>query len=116
MIAASITKTISIEASSEKVFDYLADARNWPEWAIVNVKSIEDDDGEWFKMETPFGEGKLRIRANEEFGILDHDFDSPEASWTVPARVVKNGEGAEFVITFYKPPAFTDEFFQQHLL
>lgn len=115
MISKAITKTVSINAPLNKVFTFLVDATNWPKWAVVNVKSIEEGDGEWFRMQTAFGWGKLRIRANREHGILDHDFDSPEAAWTVPARVVANGDGSEFMITFYKPPPFSDEFFAEQV-
>jgi hypothetical protein len=43
-------------------------------------------------------------------GILDHDFDA-QADWTVYARVVPNGDGAEFLITFFQPQSFADDFF-----
>ena len=43
----------------------------------------------------------------------DHDFHSPEAEWTVPARVVPNGSGSLFMITFFQPPTFSDDFFDQ---
>ncbi len=66
-------------------------------------------------METPFGPARLRIRPNQELGILDHDFNAPDASWTVPARVVPNADGAEFMITFYQPPSFTNDFFNQQV-
>lgn len=35
--------------------------------------------------------------------------------WTVPARVVRNGDGAEFMITFFQPPGFTDAFFDEQI-
>ena len=58
---------------------------------------------------------KLRIRANAEYAILDHDFEAPDASWSVPARVVPNGTGSEFMITFYQPPHFMDVFFDEQV-
>ena len=113
MIGYSITKCISINAPIERVFSFIADASNWPQWAIVNVKSVKRVDDQWWDMETPAGMAKLRIRPNEEFGILDHDFNASDASWTVPARVVPNGSGCEFMITFFQPPSFTKEFFEE---
>ena len=115
MIAYSITKTISIDAPSDRVFEFLADAGNWPKWAVVNVKSVKPTDGTWWDMETLAGKAKLRIRPNAELGILDHDFNAPEASWTVPARVVPNGSGCEFMITFFQPPSFTRGFFEEQV-
>ena len=113
MISYAMTKTISIDAPQDRVFAFLADAANWPRWAIVNVKSVKPADGQWWDMETPAGMARLRIRPNAEFGILDHDFDAPDASWTVPARLVPNGSGCMFMITFFQPPGFTREFFRE---
>ncbi len=50
-----------------------------------------------------------------EYGILDHDYDDPQAKWTVPARVLANGQGTEFIMTFFQPAAFTDEFFDKQI-
>jgi len=113
MIGYSITKSISIDAPIGRVFAFLADAANWPQWAIVNVKAVNRADDQWWDMETPAGMAKLRIRPNAEFGILDHDFNAPDACWTVPARVVPNGSGCEFMITFFQPPAFTRQSFDE---
>ena len=113
MTLRSVTKTVSIGAPPDKVFAFLADASNWPRWAIVNVKSVTKAEGDWWEMLTPAGAARLRIRPQPHLGILDHDFVAPDAKWTVPARVVPNGTGALFMITFFQPPAFTDEFFDQ---
>jgi len=115
MIAYSITKSVSIDAPRDRVFAFLADAANWPQWAIVNVKSVKRADDQWWDMETPAGMAKLRIRPNVEFGILDHDFNATDARWTVPARLVSNGSGCEFTITFFQPPAFTRQFFEEQI-
>jgi hypothetical protein len=58
---------------------------------------------------------RLRMRADACHGVLDHDFVDPQASWTVPARVVRNGDGTEFMITFFQPPGFTDAFFDEQI-
>lgn len=114
--ALSITKTVSIERPVAEVYAFLADLANWPTWAVVNIQSIEPtDDSDWWRMSTPQGPGKLRMRGNAELGVLDHDYLDDTASWRVPARVVPNGDGAEFMITFFRPPAFTDEFFREQV-
>lgn len=115
MIGYAITKTVSIDAPMDRVFAFLSNAANWPKWAIVNVKSVTRADAQWWDMETPGGGAKLRVRPNAEFGILDHDFNAPDASWTVPARVVPNGSGCLFMITFFQPPSFTKQFFEEQV-
>jgi hypothetical protein len=113
MILRTVTKSVSIDVPVSKVFAFLADAGTWPRWAIVNVKAITKADGDWWDMQTPLGAARLRIRSQKEFGILDHDFVAPDAKWSVPARVVPNGSGSLFMITFFQPPGFTDGFFDQ---
>ncbi len=114
--ARSITKTVRIARNPKAVFDFLADLGNWPKWAIVNVKSTHRTaDPEWWDMVTPRGQARLRMRADEAHFILDHDFVDSQASWTVPARIIANGSGAEFMITFFQPPSFTDAFFDEQI-
>ncbi|MFJ9817392.1 SRPBCC family protein [Streptomyces sp. NPDC101151] len=116
MTARSVTKTVTIDCPVDEVFAFLADPANWPKWAVVNVKSIEPTgDPDWWAMSTPVGPAKLRLRADAAFGILDHDFRDDTASWSVPARVVPNGDGTEFMITFYQPPTFGDQFFDEQI-
>lgn len=112
----SVTKTVRINCSPKSAFDFLADLANWPRWAVVNVLSTSPTtDPDWWDMVTPHGKARLRLRADECRGVLDHDFVDPLASWTVPARVIANAAGAEFMITFFQPPSFTDEFFDQQV-
>jgi hypothetical protein len=114
--ARSITKTVRIACDPQAAFDFLADLGNWPKWAVVNVLSTRrTDDPEWWDMVTPRGSARIRMRADTRNGILDHDFIDPQASWTVPARVIANGGGAEFIITFFQPPDFTDSFFDEQI-
>jgi Polyketide cyclase / dehydrase and lipid transport len=112
----SITKTVRIDQDPKAAFAYLSDLGNWPQWAIVNVKSTRrTDDPEWWDMITPRGEARLRLRADPRHGILDHDFVDSQASWPVYARVIENGGGAEFMITLFQPPNFTDAFFDEQM-
>lgn len=112
----SVTKIVRIACDPQAAFDFLADLGNWPLWAVVNVKSTSrTDDPDWWDMVTPHGTARLRMRACARHGILDHDFVDPQASWTVPARVVRNSDGTEFMITFFQPPGFTDAFFDEQV-
>jgi hypothetical protein len=112
----SVTKTVRIACHPQAAFEFLADLGNWPRWAVVNVKSTSrTDDPDWWDMVTLHGAALLRMRADARHGILDHDFVDRQASWTVPARVIANGGGAEFMITFFQPPSFADAFFDEQI-
>jgi hypothetical protein len=90
------------------VHSYLADARNWPQWSIVNVLAIQAGaDPSWWQTTTPRGTGQPRIRADAQTGLLDHDFRDPQASWTVPAGVVPNGRAPSFSLLSSSPPSST---------
>ncbi len=115
MVSYSITKTISIDAPAAKVFSFVSNLANWPKWAIANVIAVKPGSGEWWAMETRTGLGRLRIRPNEALGVLDHDFISGGVQWTVPARVVANGEGSEFVMTFIQPSSLAKDTFDKQL-
>lgn len=110
----AITKSVAVDRPHTEVFAYLADAANWPQWSVVNVLAIEADEEQgWWRLDTPHGPGRLRIRADAATGVLDHDWRDPQAAWTVPARVVPNGRGAQFLITFFQPPVLDDEEFER---
>lgn len=112
----AVTRTVSIACAPHAAFAFLADLGNWPRWGVVNVLSTRPTkDPQWWDMVTPRGAARLRIRADAKYGILDHDFIDSQAGWTVPARVVPNGNGTEFMMTFFQPPGFTDAFFDEQI-
>ena len=57
------------------------------------------------------GKGQLKMLSSKAFGILDHMWKDPQASWIVPARLVPNGEGCTLLMTFFQPPALDDQAF-----
>lgn len=46
-IARSATKSVDIQAASDKVFAFLSDLLNWPEFAIVNLRSVSPGSDGW---------------------------------------------------------------------
>jgi hypothetical protein len=114
--ARSTTKSVTVARSPDYVFSFIADGSNWPKWAVANVKAASrGNEADWWNLSTPHGPARLRIRAQAEQGLLDHDWIDSQASWTVPARVVPNGDGAEFLMTFSQPPSFSDPFFDEQI-
>jgi hypothetical protein len=112
-IARSAIKSVDIEATPEKAFDFLSNPLNWPEYAIVNLRSVSPGKDGWFKAVTKFGEGEIKVSGVKEFGILDHIWKDPQAAWKVYARTVPNGEGSTVMMTLFQPPVMTDQQFDQ---
>jgi Polyketide cyclase / dehydrase and lipid transport len=112
-MAITVTKTINIKASTDKVWDYVNDLSKWTEWAIHNVKSVRQEDNEFWLMDGPRGTSKIKMNSDKATGILDHDFIDPsEGYWKVPCRVVEGSLGTHFIITFTKPFQMPDDAFE----
>lgn len=107
-IARSVVKHVDIRAPFEKVYAFISDPLNWPKYAIVNLRSVKSGKDEWFKTVTKFGEGELKMNLVKDLGIFDHTWKDPQASWTVPARVIRNGDGATVMMTIFQPPVMSD--------
>jgi hypothetical protein len=109
----TLTKTINIKASPDKVWDYVNDLSKWPQWAIHDVKTSRKGENGFWLIDGPRGTSKVRMNSNKATGILDHDFIDPgEGHWIVPCRVVAGSEGTHFMITFTKPEQMPDEAFK----
>ena len=112
-IARSAIKSVDIQASAEKAFAFLANPMNWPEYAIVNLRSVRPGQDGWFNAVTKFGEGALKVNAVKELGVFDHVWKDPQATWQVYSRVVPNGEGATVMMTLFQPAVMSDPQFDE---
>jgi len=106
------TRTVFIGCAPEVVFDFLVDPLNWPRYAVHSVKSVKPGkSGSWI-LETPRGEATLRLKANRELGVLDHEVvDDREGEHQIPARVVPISQGALFMITITRPLEMPEDTF-----
>lgn len=111
-IRRSITKSVDLRVDVERAFNFLNDPENWPKWATVNMKSAQPAADGWYDTETRQGKGQLKMLSNKPLGLLDHVWKDPQATWTVPARVVPNGGGSTFLMTFFQPPVLDDRAFE----
>jgi hypothetical protein len=110
---------VTIDRPARALHAFLSDGANWPSWAIVNIRSaVPAAEPGWWRIETADGHGEIRIRADEATGVVDHDFRDPDdPGWvaTVPARVVANGRGADFVMTILQPSELEEDAFDRVL-
>ncbi|MGA7915481.1 MAG: hypothetical protein WCA00_09615 [Candidatus Acidiferrales bacterium] len=112
-ITRSAIKSVDIRATPEKSFTFLANPANWPQYAVVNLRSVTPGENGWFQAVTKFGEGQLKVNAVKEFGVFDHVWKDPQATWQVYSRVVPNGDGSTVMMTLFQPPIMTDQQFDQ---
>lgn len=109
----SDTQSVTIDADPGRVFAFVADGASLPRWAIGFAKSARPDGSGWI-VSTAQGEVSTTIAADERTGTVDFRMEpAPGQVATAYARVVPNGEGAEFVFTQFQQPAVPDEVFGQ---
>ncbi|MBO2007596.1 SRPBCC family protein [Hymenobacter negativus] len=113
-MADTLTKTVNIRTSPERVWEYLNDLSKWPEWAIHNVFSASPGPDGYWHMKGPRGTQHVKMMSHKALGILDQEFNDPvEGNWLVPCRVVAGNEGAHFMMSFTKPAEMPEEPFYQ---
>jgi hypothetical protein len=112
-ISRSAIKSVDIAATPEKIYGFLSDPMNWPQYAVVNLKSISPGQDGWFNAMTKFGEGQIKISGVKELGVFDHIWRDPQATWKVFGRVVPNGEGSTVMMTLFQPAVMKDGQFEQ---
>ena len=112
----SETVTTVLPASRQRVFDYMSDIRNLPEWATEFARELREEDGE-FKVVNNLGEFLFEIRADEETGVIDmYAGPTREELAVFPTRAVALPDGqTSYSFTMFQGPGMPDELFEaQH--
>jgi hypothetical protein len=105
--------SISINNSTEKVYEFASDPENLPKWAAGVSGSIKNVNGEWIA-ESPMGMVKIKFADKNKFGILDHDVTLPSGeTFYNPMRVFPNKGGSELIFTLYRRPGMSDRDFRK---
>jgi hypothetical protein len=101
--------SIYIARPSGDVYEFASDPRNLPRWAAGLARSEITKDGDEWIADAPFGKVRVRFAPRNPFGVMDHDV-TLASGVTVhnPMRVIRNGEGSEFVFTLIRRPEMSD--------
>ncbi|MCV0392885.1 MAG: hypothetical protein K5790_06275 [Nitrosopumilus sp.] len=108
-----IVKTMVTTKVSKDTFEFFSNLKNWEFGGAL--KNIQKDKDDWWVCNSPFGEVKIRLRSNEKFGILDHDFIGGGGEWTVSCRVTPNESGSTVTWLFIRPEPMTQKQFEEQL-
>lgn len=112
----SETVTTVLPASRRRVFDYMSDIRNLPEWATEFARELREEDG-GFKVVNNLGEFVFEIRSDEETGVIDmYAGPTREELAVFPTRVVELPDGStSYSFTMFQNPGMPAELFEsQH--
>ena len=101
----------SISAPSDKVYQFVADPANLPQWAAGLSGSIQKIGADWVA-DSPLGRVTVRFAEKNPFGVLDHVVTLPNGEAVLnPLRVLPNGDGSEIVFTLYQRQGQSDKNF-----
>jgi hypothetical protein len=112
----SETVTTVLPVPRERVFEYMSDIRNLPEWATEFARELREEDGE-YKVVNNLGEFVFEIRADERTGVIDmYAGPSREQLAVFPTRAVALPDGrTSYSFTMFQAPGMPDELFEsQH--
>ena len=112
----SETVTTVLPVSRQRVFDYMSDIRNLPEWATEFARELREEDGE-YRVVNNLGEFLFEIRADERTGVIDmYAGPSRDQLAVFPTRVVGLPDGStSYSFTMFQGPGMPDELFEsQH--
>lgn len=111
----SRTLSISIDCPPGRVYDYVLNPENLPDWAGGFALSVRKSGEEW-RVGTPQGPAGIRFAVKNTFGVLDHRITPLHGlDILVPMRVVPNDYGSEVTITLFCRPGATDREFAREV-
>jgi hypothetical protein len=109
----SETVTTVLPTSRRRVFEYMSDVRNLPEWATEFARELREQDGE-YRVVNNLGEFVFEIRADERTGVIDMYAGPTRDDLAVfPTRAVElpNGQ-TSYSFTMFQAPGMPDELFE----
>ena len=111
MLAAR-TYSVSIDHEWSSLYEAIWRPEFFTRWASGLADSDLRRDGECWSADGPEGPIRIRFTPHNDHGVMDHFVDTGAGDPVhIPLRVVKNGEGAEVMLTLFCQPGVTDERF-----
>ena len=108
-----IVKTMVTTKDIKDTFNFFTNLKNWESGGAL--KNIQKDKDDWWTCNSSFGEAKMRLRSDVNFGILDHDFICGGGEWTVSCRVTPNESGSTVTWLFIRPELMPQAQFEEQL-
>lgn len=102
--------SLPIARPFQAAYAFLADPRNYRQWAAVEPDSYRQIDQWVWEAQTHFGGLRhiLFCRPNP-YGVLDHAVYLPGVEPVMmPVRLVQNGDGCIYTFRFFRRPGVTE--------
>jgi hypothetical protein len=112
----SETVTTVLAVPRARVFEYMSNIENLPEWATEFAREMRCESGE-YRVVNNLGEFLFEIRADEATGVIDmYAGPTREELAVFPTRAVALPDGrTSYSFTMFQAPGMPDELFEsQH--
>jgi len=96
------TRNTEIEASYEKLYDFLIDLNNMPRWAVFAKRIWRE--GDTVKAETPQGEAELWTECSQDAGKITYHWKIGDAEDFAETRLYKSNGHLVYEFTIQEPP------------
>lgn len=101
--------SIRIHRPASEVYAFARRPESFVKWAAGLASGLTPDGDAWIA-HGPGGDVAVRFSPENPYGVLDHWVTLADGTELyMPLRVVANGEGAEVVLTLYRPPTLYDD-------
>ena len=101
--------SIRIEKSAAEVYAFARAPESFSQWAAGLGAGLARHGDRWIA-HGPEGDVQVRFSPENPYGVLDHWVTLPDGTELyVPLRVVANGQGAEVILTLFRPPAMFED-------
>jgi hypothetical protein len=111
----STTYGVTIKRTPQEVFDYVSNLANWPEFSdfAANFERVTDTE---YIAHTSQGDIRVLAEFDRKRLLLDTTVVLPDGSSDfIPYRVVPNKDGAELIMTNFKPRNASREEYEEQL-
>jgi hypothetical protein len=100
--------TVRIDRPFDNVYEFLADAANWNQWAFGLGKNIRRSKDGWIA-DSDGGIARVQFTPRNNFGVMDHTVIRPSGQRVyVPMRLIVNGSGCELLFTLFREPMMSE--------
>ena len=107
------TFSVSLGAAFDRVFDFLADARNLHLWTVEFALEAPVQRGDMFEVTTPRGTLELRVRADRASGVIDYLIGPAGKGNAAHSRLLRVDDGCVYVFTQFEPPGAPPGLFER---
>lgn len=106
------TFSVSIRCDWRALYEQIWQPAFFARWASGLAESALRQDGDQWVADGPEGPIRIRFTPHNDYGVMDHVVDAGDGvEIHIPLRVIRNGEGAEVMLTLFRQPGMDDEKF-----